>query len=141
MWKPREGSKPVEPIMSEFWKPEVAGEVLMGKLIRIKPTRFEKDNADFEPAIIVGAGNVPPQVYGSMSVSINTWLAKLIRSQQVGKYIAIGYKGTETTPNGEMRTFAVYEISEQEYREIALQGSKAVPRSAVEDESHDDLPF
>lgn len=147
MWQPKEGSsKKVEPLKSDFWKPTTRGDALLGVLDAVKPTRFDKDRANFS-RVVIWPSEGQPQAFGHMSLSLNSWLEKLITPALIGKAIAVRYQGTKDTPNGAMKTFQVLEMSSSELDD-AIKSSRdggkfpdVDPDTEHDDGGDDDLPF
>lgn len=149
---PSQERKAREPIGSEFWAPEHDTETVAGYISRIGKSTYG-EFIELAPVLQYG-GRVKPGRYGSINVGLNSWLQKLVKPSDVGKFIVITYRGKVPTPSGKMRTFDVYDSTRDELRRFAEliergESPEIFPptyKDMREKESHavkteDDLPF
>jgi len=108
MWKKPKEATQQDKVAAEFWKPQERGDVLTGFLKSIPDGSFGRF-LHFSPAVIYPKEG-KPEGYGSLSVGLNSWLEKLVADEHISSYLAIGFQGNRSTPQGKMRTFSVYAI-------------------------------
>ena len=147
MWTKPEDAERQKKISAEFWKPVTKGEVLTGRLKEISGSFFGR-YLYITPAVIYPKEG-EPQGYGSMGVGVNSWLEKLVTDEHVGVCLAIAFQGLQSTPQGKMRKFSVYEIPDSTWElqtnrdlgaEFLLTIASDTPPPIIEEED-EEIPF
>lgn len=127
-WKPPKGTE--REVAAEYWKPREDGDTVIGQIDEYGETRF---GGYIQLAPVVHYTSDGKKMYGSARVGLNAWLSKVLGPRRVkaGSVVAIKFTGMQETPEGAMRTFEVYRLSDADWREEAGDLS----------ESGDELPF
>ena len=146
MFELPEGSKVREPVSIEFWKPALAGETVLGRVVSIAKSTFGR-YIELEP-VLLWPKDGEPQGYASLKVPINSWLEKLIQDDVLKQPIAIVFAGKKPTPAGQMRTFKVADVDETKFRSLLVMHAPdlvgvgfAAGTEPAGDAGDDDLPF
>lgn len=115
----RTGAKEVEG--AEFWKPERAGDAILGRVGAFATNRIGGDDAR---SVTLEAACVIPKEgaargYHSARVGVNTSLGARLTEADAGKLVAVVYGGKKDTPAGKMRLFRVFALGPEDYaREV-----------------------